>query len=164
MGEEHVFSDDENDPDADNKTSCFAGISSFVLLIGLGAHSLFEGLAVGMAKDVEKAAIFMLAITMHKGAAGMSLGISFAKAFPDNEGLVIKLLFTFAVFTPIGVTLGWALNTENDLVEIIFSCLAAGTFLYIACSEVIIEEFSIPNNKWLKFLFFCLGIAIIASL
>jgi len=44
------------------------------------------------------------------------------------------------------------------------NCLAAGTFIYIACSEVIIEEFSMPDHKMLKLLFFLIGIALIACL
>ena len=75
------------------------------------------------------------------------------------------MLTTFAIFTPAGVAIGWGLLSDsNELVEIIFSCLAAGTFLYISCSEVIVEEFSIPDNRFLKLFFFLVGIAIISSL
>jgi zinc transporter ZupT len=42
--------------------------------------------------------------------------------------------------------------------------LAAGTFLYIACSEVIVEEFSIPQFRFLKIFFYLVGIACIALL
>jgi hypothetical protein len=55
-------------------------------------------------------------------------------------------------------------NSSNPMIEIIFNCLAGGTFLYIACSEVIIEEFSQPDNKFLKLMFFIVGIAVISSL
>ena len=50
------------------------------------------------------------------------------------------------------------------MVEIIFSALAAGTFVYISASEVIVEEFSIMGGKWLKMLFFTLGAAIITCM
>jgi hypothetical protein len=50
------------------------------------------------------------------------------------------------------------------MAEIIFSCLAAGTFLYISCSEVIVEEFSIPQFRFLKLFAYLFGIAIISSL
>jgi hypothetical protein len=48
--------------------------------------------------------------------------------------------------------------------EVVFNCLAAGTFLYISCSEVIIDEFGKPENKKLKFLFYLIGLAFITSL
>lgn len=41
--------------------------------------------------------------------------------------------------------------------NVIFNTLAGGTFIYIACSEVIVEEFSVGKNRWTKALFFLLG-------
>jgi hypothetical protein len=46
---------------------------------------------------------------MHKGAAGMSLGISMAKAFPNRNNFIFSLLFMFSLFTPIGVIIGMIL-------------------------------------------------------
>ena len=112
-------------------------------------------------KNVE---IFALAIVMHKGAAGMSLGISMAKTFPDEKRFVTTMICLFGVFTPIGVTLGILLGGSSEMVEMVFSCLAGGSFLYISCSEVIVEEFSISEHRFLKLFFFIIGIAIIASL
>ena len=66
--------------------------------------------------------------------------------------------------SPLGIILGMVLEGSSDIVEIIFSCLSAGTFIYIACSEVIPEEFSIAQFKYMKLLFFILGIALITSL
>lgn len=108
--------------------------------------------------------LLTIAIVMHKGAAGMALGTSMVKAFPDSDNHVLLLLFLFALFTPIGVLIGWAVSESSPLVEIIFNCFAGGTFIYIACSEVIIEEFSAPENKYLKFFVYILGIAFIACL
>jgi zinc transporter ZupT len=60
------------------------------------------------------------------------------------------LLISFALATPIGIALGLLLQDANEMVEIIFSSFAGGTFIYIAASEVIVEEFSIPGRKkWL---------------
>ena len=139
-------------------------MTPFILMIGLGVHSIFEGISVGLNRSFEGTAVMALAILLHKGAAGMSLGSSMAKAFPDRDNHVIMLLFMFAIFTPLGIAIGWAADQDSPLTEIIFSCLAAGTFIYIACSEVIIEEFSSPQNKWFKFIFYIMGIAFIASL
>jgi len=92
--------------EAGEKTSCVQNMTPFVLLIGLGAHALFEGIACGMCDTLEKTTLFVTAIAMHKGAAGMSLGIAFAKAFPGRDNFVMCLLATFAIFTPIGVSIG----------------------------------------------------------
>ena len=119
---------------------------------------------MGLQDNSNKVFLFALAIFFHKGAAGMSLGISMKKTFVDRDNFIIALLVMFSLFTPLGIVLGFILSGSSELTEIIFSCLAAGTFIYIACSEVIIEEFSMPDYKYLKLLFFILGIVSIAWL
>ena len=47
--------------------------------------------------------------------------------------------------------------TANAIVEGIFLAISVGTFIYIACTEVLVEEFENPNHKYLKFLMFMLG-------
>mmetsp|Transcript_14862 Transcript_14862/g.25310 ORF Transcript_14862/g.25310 Transcript_14862/m.25310 type:complete len:148 (-) Transcript_14862:59-502(-) len=140
-------------------------MTPFILLIGLGTHSVFEGISVGLEQNVEKTEILALAIILHKGAAGMSLGISMGKTFPGQDSFITMMLGIFAIFTPLGVAIGWILSGgDNAMVEIVFSCLAAGSFIYISCSEVIVEEFSISSYRYLKLFFFLIGIAIISSL
>ena len=63
------------------KPSFIENMTPFVLMIGLGVHALFEGFALGISDDVDKTIIFAVAIILHKGAAGMSLGISMARTF-----------------------------------------------------------------------------------
>lgn len=151
--------------DVVNKGKCGGNFTPFVLLIGLGVHSVFEGLALGLEPKEDGAFLFGLAIALHKGAAGMSLGISMQRAFPDDPKFVTIMITLFAIFSPFGVILGIFVGQEtNPMIEIVFNCLAGGTFLYIACSEVIVEEFSNPKNKYLKLFFFIVGIAMIAVL
>ena len=139
-------------------------MTPFVLLIGLGVHATFEGIALGLTDDFKETALFALAIFLHKGAAGMSLGIAMGKAFPERERFIMGMIALFAIFTPLGIVIGMLLQQTSDIVEVVFNCIAAGTFLYIACSEVIIEEFSLPENKYIKLFFFLIGIALITCL
>ena len=139
-------------------------MTPFILLFGLGTHSIFEGLALGLTNEMEDLVLFVAAILMHKGAAGMSLGISMTKTFPDNGSFAALMIMLFAVFTPLGVVIGMIVSDGSDITELIFACLAGGTFLYISLSEVIIEEFSISTNRFTKLFFFLFGIACIASL
>lgn len=136
-----------------------------MLLIGLGVHSIFEGIALGV-EDKDSAAFFMaLAIFIHKGFAGMSLAISLMKAFPTRDSFVIALVAFFAIFTPLGVTIGLIIKNElGEIYEIVFACLSAGTFVYISCSEIIVEEFSRDESKIFKIVFFLLGCASIGAL
>lgn len=43
-------------------------------------------------------------------------------------------MFSFA--TPVGIAIGMLIQGANVMVEILFSSFAAGTFIYIAASEV----------------------------
>ena len=42
--------------------------------------------------------------------------------------------------------------------------LAVGTFLYVSCSELIVEEFSLPGNRWFKMLAFIIGAVLVGLL
>ena len=63
------------------KPTCIENMTPFILMIGLGTHSIFEGISLGLSDKYQSTMIFALAIILHKGAAGMSLGISMAKTF-----------------------------------------------------------------------------------
>ena len=119
---------------------------------------------MGLESDRSGAATFALAIGLHKGAAAMSLGIEFLKSFPNRPYYIASLIFVFSLFTPAGIILGMILEDADDIVELVFTCLSAGTFIYIGCSEIIIEEFSSPTAKYAKFFAFLIGIAFITSL
>ena len=133
-------------------------------MIALSVHSIFEGLALGLATDMQSTVNMVIAICIHKGAAGTSLGISLVKTFPDNFRLCRQMILIFAFATPLGVGIGMAVINAGDIYDVIFSSIAAGSFLYIACSEVIVEEFSIPGNRYWKLLAFLLGATIITLL
>ena len=66
------------------KTSCCPGMTPFILMIALSVHSVFEGLALGLSKEESDVVNMVIAICVHKGAAGSSLGISLVKTFPDD--------------------------------------------------------------------------------
>ena len=139
--------------DSQQETFCtHFNLTSMVLLVALSTHAVFEGIALGLTNSLAPALNIMLALMIHKCAASMSLGISISKNFGStkmdkNRGLT--LLIMFALATPLGIIIGLILQDTSELVEIIFSSLAGGTFVYIAASEVIVEEFSMPGaQKW----------------
>ena len=135
-----------------------------VLMIGLSVHSLFEGIATGLVETQSGIWTLAIAIFLHKWAEAMALGISFAKNFQDRMGLVYLMLTIFSFATPVGIAIGMIVGQGGDLLDIIFNSLAGGTFTYIACSEVVVEEFSIPKYKGWKILMFLLGAGLITSL
>jgi len=133
-------------------------------MIALSVHAMFEGLALGLCTEFKDTFNIVIAIVIHKGAASSSLGISLVKVFPDDFTKVRWLVFIFSCASPLGVIIGMLIAGSSDMIEITFTSLAAGSFIYIACSEVIVQEFSMPGNRWWKLLFFLLGATIISSL
>ena len=130
-------------------------------------HAIFEGIALGLTKDMSATINIMLALICHKPAAALSLGISITKNFQEKDEMKkgYLLLTIFALATPIGIIIGIALQHSDPIVEIIFNSFAGGTFIYIAASEVIVEEFSMPDRfKCCQFFSFLLGIFLITSL
>lgn len=146
------------------KKRCACNLTPVVLMIALSTHAVFEGIAVGLVKDLDDLWTYVIAISLHKWAAAMSLGISMSKNFKDETTTMYLLLLIFAFATPLGISIGMGVSGSSDLTDIIFSSLAGGTFVYIACSEVIVEEFSTPEFKWLKMCAFLLGAGLITSL
>ena len=138
-------------------------MTPFVLMIALSVHSIFEGIAVGLTKDMKDTITLLIAIGIHKGAASSALGISLVKTFPNDFSLCRWLVFTFSLATPLGIIIGMALG-ENVIMDIVFNALAGGSFIYIACTEVIVQEFTIPGARGWKLLAFFIGICLITSL
>jgi zinc transporter 1/2/3 len=135
-------------------------------LIALSTHAFFEGIALGLTKDFNPTVNIMIGLLIHKTAASISLGISIASNFEGKDLCKgYMLLISFCLATPIGIAIGMVLQDTNPLVEVVMSSFAGGTFIYIAASEVIVEEFSLPGrSKWLQMLFFLLGASLITSL
>ena len=152
-------------PPQPNKKGCFGGTATpFVIVVALSIHSFFEGMALGLQKSFSGTASIFLAIAIHKCFAGMSLGISLLKTHPDNIKLCRCLILIFASSSPVGIILGMLIRDTDTLVEIIFTSLAAGTFVYIGCSEVIVKEFSQPGLRLWKLLAYSIGASIIICL
>ena len=139
-------------------------LTPYILLLALGFHGLFEGIALGISSTVKGTLTLLFAIAAHKWAASLTLGISFVKSGTENPQYSI-MIGIFALIGPVGMLIGLILSTStNEIVEGIFLAISTGTFIYIACSEVIVEEFSSQINKYSKFGLFMVGGLLAASL
>ena len=127
----------------------------------MGIHSFFEGVAFGVSEKNEDAINMLLAIIAHKWSEALTIGISFVSA-EINTSNAIKYMIFYSFITPIGILLGYFIRyLKDDRLVGIFKAISAGTFIYISCGEIIVEEFAISKNKGIKFLFYSLGIMFI---
>ena len=137
---------------------------SYLLLFALGFHGLFEGISLGIQQTIRGTVFLILAISLHKWAAALTLGISFVKSGVSQKEFIINIL-VFSFISPIGISLGMALTSfSNDFIAGIFLSISVGTFIYIACSEIVIHEFNKKGNRYIKFLCFILGAGMVLSL
>jgi zinc transporter ZupT len=60
--------------------------------------------------------------------------------------------------------MGMFFSNAGEAVDVVMSSLAGGTFIYIGCTEIIVNEFSSGGYKVHKFVAYLLGAALITSL
>jgi len=106
---------------------------------------------------------YFFAILSHKWAEAFTLGLSFYKSGTDKPSF-IRMIILFSCFTPAGILLGIILSGDSNIIQGVFLALSTGTFIYIACSEVIVEEFAITRYKYSKFFAYLVGGTFIAGL
>lgn len=86
-------------------------MSSFVLLIALSTHAVFEGIALGLTNDLTGTINIMLGLLIHKSPEAISLGISLSKNFKEEEfrKKSYRLLILFSLAAPFGIGIGMLL-------------------------------------------------------
>ena len=66
---------------------------------------------------------------------------------------------------PIGVAIGMAVNEfASPIVDCSMLAIVAGTFVYVAATEIIPEEWEHSEHKWIKFLALMTGIISILAI
>lgn len=102
-------------------------------------------------------------IIVHKSAAAVSLGGTFA-----NSGYTFKeiclLITLFSITTPVGILIGMQILESSKLLDTVLQSISGGTFVYVACSEIIVNEFDRKGNRCAKLFLVFLGGALISSL
>ena len=100
---------------------------------------------------------------IHKSAAAVSLGGSFARTgYTTKE--ICCFLAVFALIAPLGIIIGMSIAEVNKVIDVTFLGLSAGTFVYVACSEIITHEFASKQGRTCKALLVLLGGSLITGL
>ena len=140
---EHIF----------NPTS---NITPYVLLIALSIHGSIEGIALGVMNSLKDCSILFTAILLHKWAESFALGISFYKSGTEKNNYIYMILL-FTLFGPLGIIIGMIFSDAGFLIKGIMLGISGGTFIYVAASEIIVEEFSLSKKINIKYLWFLFG-------
>ncbi|CAG9327708.1 unnamed protein product [Blepharisma stoltei] len=133
-------------------------ITGLILALALGIHNLFEGIAIGLQKDVSSFIGIATAVILHHFFAAFSLGINI-KGLKKSKSL--PMLGSFVLSEPCGIAIGIGLSSlEVPLLNGVFLSLCVGTFIYISSSDILAEEFSIPKQKYTKFVAYLCGVGV----
>lgn len=149
------------------------GDTTILLIVALCAHSVFEGLAIGVAETKADAWKALWTICLHKIFAAIAMGIALLRMIP-NRPLVscAAYSFAFAISSPIGVAIGIILDatTQGPVADWIFAIsmgLACGVFIYVSINHLLAKGY-VPHtptkvdSAYSKFLALLLGIVVIA--
>lgn len=137
---------------------------TYMLLFALTVHGVTEGLALGLQTSINSAWPLWLAIFTHNWAEALCLGVRFAaSSVPRVRATFFITMFSLA--TPVGVVLGMMLHIVlSEVTVAYFMAFSCGTFLYFGATEVVVEEFSAGRTHWVKFGWFCIGIALMVCI
>ncbi|MQM01137.1 hypothetical protein Taro_033883 [Colocasia esculenta] len=146
---------------------------TILLILALCFHSVFEGIAVGVAATAADAWRNLWTISLHKIFAAVAMGIALLRMLPKRP-LVTTIAYSlaFAISSPIGIGIGIAIDatTQGNAADWIFSIsmgLACGVFIYVAINHLIAKGFrpqepSYFDTPFFKFLAVLAGVGVIA--
>lgn len=142
-------------------------LRSYLLLIALSIHALFEGLAVGLFQNIDSMVELLGPLIIHKCILGFSMGVILVQhCFPSF--MIVKSSFLFAAMSPIGLGFGILMLTYTSaelghIFSAIFQAIATGTFLYVTFFEIFFHELNSREcHKLLKAFMMVLGFSLIA--
>lgn len=146
---------------------------TLLLIIALCFHSVFEGIAIGVAETSNDAWKALWTITLHKVFAAIAMGIALLRMVPERPLFTCALYaFAFAISSPVGVAIGIIIDstTEGATADWIYAIamgLACGIFVYVAINHLLAKGY-VPNCRvavntpFYKFLAVTLGVGVIA--
>jgi len=106
----------------------------------------------------------MIGVSIHHAVACISLGVTLGQHQTKSKKAIFFIFFVLSLIESTGIGIGIGLQSQPVLVTSIVLSIAGGTFIYIACSEILIHEFADHTHRYWKFLFFAIGCASITLL
>lgn len=135
---------------------------SIILASALSIHSIIEGLTLGIQSEKSHFINLAIAICVHKIPESLVVGITLAET---RQQLKFAMILIFCLATPFGILLGAGLGQALDQTsQGVFLGICVGTFVYIAASEIIVEEFAVSRLKYQKFISALCGISFMSVL
>ncbi|XP_058070628.1 zinc transporter 2-like isoform X2 [Magnolia sinica] len=146
---------------------------SVLLIVALCFHSVFEGIAIGVAETKGDAWKALWTVCLHKIFAAIAMGIALLRMIPGRPFLsCAAYAFAFAISSPVGVVIGIVIDatTQGAVADWIYAIsmgIATGVFVYVSINHLLSKGFTpqrpvVVDAPFYKFLAVTLGIGVIA--
>ncbi|XP_008588287.1 PREDICTED: zinc transporter ZIP3 [Galeopterus variegatus] len=137
------------------------------LAFALSAHSIFEGLALGLQEEGAKVVSLFVGVAIHETLVSVALGISMVRSGVTLRDAA-KLAVTVSAMIPLGIGIGLGIESAEGLpssvASVLLQGLAGGTFLLVTFLEILAKELEEKGDRLLKVLFLVLGYAVLAGM
>eukprot|EP01130_Rhizamoeba_saxonica_P014856 TRINITY_DN6535_c0_g1_i1.p1 TRINITY_DN6535_c0_g1~~TRINITY_DN6535_c0_g1_i1.p1 ORF type:complete len:284 (-),score=39.47 TRINITY_DN6535_c0_g1_i1:82-933(-) len=140
--------------------------NSILLLVPLTIHGLLEGSVIGIHDHFDELISITIAVLCHKPAEAIALGVQLLEDGIRPSVYTIILIWN-ALLCPIGIGIGILLKEGLPPVVVnVFSAITVGSFLFIAASHILPEEFEKGSKKNKSGKLFCmmLGVLVICAI
>jgi zinc transporter 1/2/3 len=146
---------------------------TLLLILALCFHSVFEGIAVGVAATEADAWRNLWTISLHKMFAAISMGIALLRMLPKRPlQATVAYAFAFAISSPVGIGIGIAIDatTQGQTANWTYAIsmgLACGIFIYVAINHLMAKGYK-PQSEcyfdtpFFKFLAVLFGVTVLA--
>ena len=160
---------DVEEPEADSghedESRPHPTLRSFMLLLALSLHSLFEGLAIALQPDMNDIIQIFIAVIIHKVIIAFSLGLNLIQTNLSLSS-IIKSNILFSVTSPLGMAIGILVeavgqDVSSSIVNGVLQGLACGTFVYVTFFEILPHELGDSENRLFKLLSLIVGFSVV---
>ena len=131
------------------------GISAY---IGIGFHSILDGIAIGAGTMMNLSFIIILAVTLHKFPAALALSSLLVKGKEYTKKKILLSMFIFALATPVGALVAvFIFQGVDDYIVATALGISAGTFLFISIGDLLPTVYEEHEKGYKNLVSLCLG-------
>lgn len=124
-------------------------LHTVILVITLGLHTLFEGIAIGLVENSDLLLTLVLAVMLHELCCAIALGLNIGQQKISKKTAVVVCII-FSMMMPCGISIGLALGQIHGIVGLMLTAIlqgiATGTFIYVLFMEIVPSSMSSGNT------------------
>ena len=126
--------------------------------IGIGFHSILDGIAIGAGTMMNLSFVIIFAVTIHKFPAALALSSMLVKGGEYSNKKVLFSMFMFSLATPVGALLAvFMFQGLDDYIIATALGISAGTFLFISIGDLLPTVYEEHQKGYKNLASLCLG-------